>query len=145
MTETGTTFDIDVIAAGAGEARTFADGVAIFRPHEHGDCAYIVKSGKVEMREKGRAVEVVCPGEIFGELALLDDEPRTATAVACGEVEVISIDRALFEALMQDDPEFALTIVRLLARSLRATMLTLESCADDLRTGGEHGPELRAS
>ena len=139
----GTTFDIDVIAAGAAETLTFADGTAIFRPHERGDCAYIVKSGKVEMREKGRAVEVVTAGEIFGELALLDDEPRTATAVASREVELIPIDRALFEVMMRDDSDFALTIVRLLARSLRATMRTLESCVEDLKTTADHPPVRR--
>ena len=143
MTLAGTTFDIDVIAAGNAETLTFADGMAIFRPHERGDCAYIVKSGKVEMREKGRAVEVVTTGEIFGELALLDDEPRTATAVASGEVELIPIDRALFEVMMRDDSDFALTIVRLLARSLRATMRTLESCVEDLKTTADHGPVRR--
>ena len=146
MSMTGTTFDIDVIAAGAAETQSFHDGAAIFRPGERGDCAYIIKSGTVEMREKGRAVEVISPGEIFGELALLDDEPRTASAVAAGPVEAIPIDRPLFEVLMRDDPDFALTIVHLLARSLRATMRTLETCVEDLKAteGGEPGDRRRA-
>lgn len=137
MTMTGTTFDVDVIAASAAEPRTFRDGETIFRPEERGDCAFILRSGKVEMRERGRAVEILRPGEIFGELALLDDQPRTASAVAAGPVEVIPIDRALFEVLMRDDPDFALTVVRLLARSLRATMNLLETCVEDLRSAAD--------
>jgi CRP/FNR family cyclic AMP-dependent transcriptional regulator len=140
MTMTGTTFDVDVIAAGAAEPLTFADGATIFRPEERGDCAYIVKAGRVEMRERGRAVEILQPGEIFGELALLDDQPRTAIAVASGRVEVIPIDRAMFEVLIRDDPDFALTILHLLARSLRATMNLLETCVEDLRSTAEKDP-----
>lgn len=134
MDTTKTTFDIEAIAAGGGETRSFHDGAAVFRPGEPGDCAYIVKTGKVEMIERGNAVERLSQGEIFGELALLDNEPRTATAVACGPVELIPIDRALFSVLMRDDPDFALTIVHLLARSLRATMKMLESCVEDLKS-----------
>lgn len=148
MAMNGTTFDIEVIAAGAGKIQSFHDSATIFRPGERGDCAYIVTAGKVEMVEKGRAVELLSKGEIFGELALLDNEPRTATAVACGPVELIPIDRALFEVLMRDDSDFALTIVQLLARSLRATMKVLESCVEDLKTatdteGGEGAGEVR--
>jgi CRP-like cAMP-binding protein len=142
---TGTTFDVDVIAAGAAETQAFHDNATIFQPGERGDCAYIVKTGRVEMREKGRAVELLAPGEIFGELALLDHEPRTASAVACGRVEVIPIDRAMFEVLIRDDSDFALTIVHLLARSLRATMKVLETCVEDLATaGGEREDARRA-
>jgi hypothetical protein len=46
---------------------------------------------------------------------------------------------------MRDDPEFALTIVRLLARSLRATMRMLESCVEDLKTSDGGGPVRRVS
>jgi CRP-like cAMP-binding protein len=146
MTMTGTTIDVDAIEAGAGAPQTFADGATIFRPEERGDCAYIIKVGKVEMRERGRAVEVLQPGEIFGELALLDDQPRTAIAVASGRVEIIPIDRAMFEVLIRDDPDFTLTILHLLARSLRATMNLLETCVEDLRSSADEdrGPVRRA-
>jgi len=146
MAMNGTTFDIEVIAAGAGQTQSFHDSATIFRPGERGDCAYIVTAGKVEMIEKGRAVELLSKGEIFGELALLDNEPRTATAVACGPVDLIPIDRALFEVLMRDDSDFALTIVQLLARSLRATMKVLESCVEDLKaaTDAESGEVRQA-
>ena len=91
-----TTFDVEAIAAAESKVLVFGDGASIYRRHERGDCAYIIKRGQVEIREQGRAVEVMQPGEIFGEMALIDHEPRTASAVALGEVELIPIDRPLF-------------------------------------------------
>jgi CRP-like cAMP-binding protein len=121
-----TTFDVDVIAAAEMKVLVFGDGVSIYRRHERGDSAYIIRSGQVEISERGRAVEIMRPGEIFGEMALIDKEPRTASAVALGEVELIPIDRPLFQVLVRDDPDFAQTIINLLARRLRAAMNLLE-------------------
>jgi CRP-like cAMP-binding protein len=129
MTETK--FDVDVIAAGESTVLKFTGGGVIFAPGDAADCAYIVKAGKVEMREKGRSVELLESGEIFGELALIDAEPRSASAVAVGSVELIPISRNLFDALIRDDSDFALTIVRVMAKSLRATMKMLESYIED--------------
>src|SRR5579862_3943898 len=121
-----TTFDVDVIAAAESRVLVFGDGTSIYRRHERGDCAYIIRTGQVEINEGGRAVESMQPGEIFGEMALIDRESRTASAVALGEVELIPIDRPLFQILIRDDPDFALTIINLLARRLRAAMNLLE-------------------
>lgn len=128
---TGTTFDIEVIAAGEDRIHAFPPRATIFRQNEIGDRAYIVKRGQVEIRERGHALETIAPGEIFGEMALIDDEPRSASAVALSEVEVIPIDRAMFEVLLRDDEDFALTIMRLMARRLRATTKMLESYLDE--------------
>jgi CRP-like cAMP-binding protein len=123
---TDTKFDVDVIAAAGSEPLVFGDATWIFRQHERGDTAYIIQRGQVEIRRLRGAVEIIQPGEIFGEMALIDNEPRSASAVAIGEVELIPIDRAMFQVLMRDDPEFALTIINLIARRLRATMNLLE-------------------
>jgi CRP/FNR family cyclic AMP-dependent transcriptional regulator len=121
----GTTFDIEVIAAG-GAVLSYSDGRIIFHSGDPGDCAYIVKAGRIEIREKGRAVETIQTGEIFGEMALIDEEPRTASAIAAGDVELIPIDRPMFDVLIRDDSDFALTIMRLVVRRLRAAMNMLE-------------------
>jgi CRP/FNR family cyclic AMP-dependent transcriptional regulator len=125
-----TTFDVDVIAAGEKKVLRFANGQVVFGPGDPVDCAYIVKSGRVQMREKDRALEAIGQGEIFGELALIDRKPRTSSAVAAGPVELIPIDRAMFDVLIRDDPDFAMTIIRLLARSLRTTMDLLRAEAE---------------
>jgi CRP-like cAMP-binding protein len=133
----GTKFDVDVIAAGEGEVLAYADGAVIFRRGEDGECAYIIKSGNVEIREKSRAVEVMEFGEIFGEMALIDDEPRTATAVAVGTVELIPIDRRMFGFLIRDDTDFARIVMLLMARRLRAAMNMLERCVEALPAAAE--------
>jgi CRP/FNR family transcriptional regulator, cyclic AMP receptor protein len=132
----GTTYDIDVITAGRGEVLSFADGATIYFCGDPGDCAYIITRGRVRL---GNAVmiEMLRTGEIFGELALIDHGPRDISAQAMGPTEVVAIDRALFDALVRDDPEFADTILHLLARRLRAAARALD------RTSGRPRPELR--
>jgi CRP-like cAMP-binding protein len=127
----GTTFDVDVIASSGSRSVGFADGAVIHRRGDPGDEAYIVRNGRVEIRQKGRAVETIGPGEVFGEAGLLDGSRRLTTAVAIGAVDLIPLDRHMFDVLVRDDEEFAMTIMRLLARRLRATTEMFERCVDD--------------
>ena len=131
-----TTYDIDVITAGRGEVLAFGSGATIYSCGDPGDCAYIVTRGRVRL---GNAVmiEVLRPGEIFGEMALIDSGPREMSAQAMGPTELVAIDRALFEALVRDDPDFVDTILQLLARRLRAASRALD------RTSGRPRPDLR--
>jgi CRP/FNR family transcriptional regulator, cyclic AMP receptor protein len=128
---TGTTFDVEVIAAGEDRVLAFPARAVIFRQNDMADSAYIIKRGQVEIRDRGNAVETIAPGEIFGEMALIDDEPRSASAVATSDVELIPIDRSMFEVLLRDDEDFALTVMRLMARRLRATTKMLEGYMDE--------------
>lgn len=127
-----TIFDVDVIASSGNAVLTFVDGVTIHRRGEAGRCAYIVKCGGVELRQKGRPVETVGPGEIFGEASLITDTPYLDTAVASGDVELLPIERSLFDVLVRDDEDFARVLVQLLARRLNATAEMFERCVDDL-------------
>jgi len=127
-----TAFDIDAIVAGEPRVLRLADGAVVHRRGDAGDCAYIVKRGRVEIRQKGRQVETLSAGEIFGEMGMIDGRPRHSTAVAVGDVELVPITRSLFTSLVRDDEDFVLTILRLLARRHRATMALFESCVDDL-------------
>jgi len=139
-----TTFDIEVIAAAGSEVLVFDDGTSIFRQHERGDSAYIVQCGQVEISRRGGTVEIMQPGEIFGEMALIGNKPRSASAVAMGQVELIPIDRAMFQVLIRDDPDFALTIINLLARRLRAAMNLLER-QDGIRTARQRQTDSHSS
>jgi CRP-like cAMP-binding protein len=127
-----TSFDVDAIAAGESRVLVFPGGASVHRRGDVGDCAYIIKHGLVEIRQKGRPVETLGAGEIFGELGMIDGEPRVGTAIAVGEVELVPIDRSLFTSLVRDDEDFALTILRLMARRHRATMEMFERCVADL-------------
>ena len=99
---------------------------------EIGECAYIVHSGRVLLRQKGRAVEIISPGEMFGLAALVDPSPRLTTAVSVGRVQLLPIDRELFQVMIRDDEDFALAVMRLLARRLRATAEMFEDCVAEL-------------
>ena len=133
---TDTTYDIDVIAAGRGRMLPLGDGAVIYARGEPGDCAYIVTRGRVRIGN-GIPIEVLRAGEIFGETSLLDDGPRCSAAVAVGPTEVMAIERPLFEVLIRDDPDFAVALLRLTARRLRAAMAELD------RATGRSRPELR--
>jgi CRP/FNR family transcriptional regulator, cyclic AMP receptor protein len=120
-----TSFDVEVIEASGVKPIPYADGAILFNRGDEGDCAFIVKRGKVRIYN-GVPIEVMQAGEIFGEMALIDDEPRSASAVAVGITEIIPIDKSLFEVLVRDDSDFSMTVMRLMTRRLRATLAMLE-------------------
>src|SRR5262245_25439191 len=80
------------------ELRKVPAGTAIFREGEIGDGVYVVHSGLVEIsagldQETGRALAKVSPGDFFGEMAVLDKEPRSATATSKLDTEVYFVPR----------------------------------------------------
>jgi CRP/FNR family cyclic AMP-dependent transcriptional regulator len=96
----------------------------IVREGEPGGDAFVIESGTVEVRrglDPGREVALATlgPGEWFGEMGLLLEEPRTATVVAAGDVRARRISRETFEAAMASDPARALQLMRQLAARLR--------------------------
>lgn len=86
--------------------RRFADGEIVFRQGARGDCMYIIRYGKIRIFTDQDGVETTLgtlkPGDSFGEMALFDDKPRSASAQAIGETEVDVVPRAAFEALQCD-------------------------------------------
>lgn len=117
---TKTSFDIALISREGTPIVEFPNGGVIFIKGDRGACAYVVKEGRVEIRDSGRVVETMDTGEMFGEMALVDAEPRSASAVAVSPVELVAIDRPTFDDLVREVPDFALTVMRLMARRLRA-------------------------
>ena len=101
------------------EARKYHPGEVIFYQGEMGEEMYALKKGTVELRIDGKLLDVMEENEIFGEMALVDHMPRSATAVAVNEVEVIPIDSHRFLFMVQQTPNFALTMLRLVTSRLR--------------------------
>jgi CRP-like cAMP-binding protein len=99
--------------------RNFATGDTIFSEGEKGDEFFVVVRGKVEIRSGDRSLETLGPTGIFGEMALIDDSPRSATVVALTDVTVAPIKERQFLFLVKHMPMFALKVMRVLAKRLR--------------------------
>ncbi len=112
-------FDVDLIVGPNPPTVNFEDGGVVFVKGDHGGVAYLVRSGQVEIRGAGHAMEVVGPGGLFGEMALIDEGPRSASAVALKATELVVIDEPTFDRLLREVPDFAVAVMRLLARRLR--------------------------
>ncbi len=99
--------------------RHFESGEKVFLEDETGKEMYLVRSGRVDVITYGTVLENVRAGGLFGEMALVDDGPRSAAAIAAEPTEVVAIDKPTFLALIREDPEFALRVMRLFAIRLR--------------------------
>ncbi|HEY8602002.1 MAG TPA: cyclic nucleotide-binding domain-containing protein [Thermomicrobiales bacterium] len=102
-----------------GEGQTFAAGQTIFSAGDPGDVMYVVSTGEAEVVIDGRAVETVGTGGIFGEMALIDAQPRSATVVAKTDCLLMSVDGQRFERLVSHHPRFALQMMRILTQRIR--------------------------
>jgi CRP-like cAMP-binding protein len=101
------------------EPREYSDGEIIFRAWDMGAEMYVVLEGKVELTFDEKVLETLGPGEPFGEMALIDQAPRTATATAKGPCKLAVIPEKRFLFLVQQRPEFALYMMKIMADRLR--------------------------
>jgi len=106
----------------------------IFHKDQAGDALYIVDSGRIRIflpKETGEelTMEVAGPGDVFGELALLDGGPRSASAETLEETSVFTINREEFMQYAQATPQFAVALIELLSHRLRHATEYAESLA----------------
>ena len=114
------------LLAGAGvPARDFKAGDVIFRQGDPAQELFIVQSGEVEIRLGNRVLETLPQYSIFGEMALIDNAPRSATAVAASDAKLVPIGEKQFLFLISNTPHFALNVMRVMARRLRAANTAL--------------------
>jgi CRP/FNR family cyclic AMP-dependent transcriptional regulator len=102
-----------------------AKDTVIFREGDPGDVLCMVVSGLVAIRTGQTVIATQKPNDFFGELALFDQEPRSADAVALQETVLLEIGGADLDAVMERRPEIAREIIRVLARRLRSTTKTM--------------------
>ena len=98
---------------------TFGEGQEIFAKGDLGNSLFIVHDGQVGVFNGGQALATFGPGDFFGELALLDAEPRSATAAALSEVLVFRLDQEDFYDVMEERGEVLRNILRLLCQRIR--------------------------
>ena len=91
----------------------------IFHKGDPGDAMFLVVSGRVAVRDGDEDINSIGPREFFGELAVLDDEPRSADVVCVGDTELLRIAGPDLEELMERRPEIAREVIRVITRRLR--------------------------
>lgn len=102
--------------------RSYAPGERIFAAGDDADVMYVVLDGTVRIGRDDAIVDRVEAGGMFGEMALIDDSPRSADAWAEGDVKLVPVDRERFHALVRETPNFALQVMSIMAERLRRLM-----------------------
>ena len=111
--------------------KRFSTGTVLFREGDRGEEMFILQSGKVKISKKIRGVEKTLAtlekGEFFGEMAILNDKPRSASAETIEDSDMLVIDRKTFETLLRSNVEIAIRFIKRLADRLRETNDQMEA------------------
>ena len=106
------------------ETKFIKAGSVIFREGEEAHELFVIKSGQVRIQLGNRTLAELSANDVFGEMALIDNEPRSATALAVTDVELVALSEKQFLFLVGQTPYFALKVMRVLAQRLRVTNKT---------------------
>ena len=114
-----------------GQVRTVSQGETVFSEGGKGDLMYILLEGAIELRKKVVGGETVLktvssPNDMFGEMALIDGRPRSATAVAAKQSKLLVVDGPSFENMILSNGKFALKIIKVLSDRIRHSNATIE-------------------
>ncbi|HLY50749.1 MAG TPA: cyclic nucleotide-binding domain-containing protein [Solirubrobacteraceae bacterium] len=119
MSTSGATDEYYELLVHGRAARNFSAGEVIFDQGEPGDSMYIVRGGTVALKDGDRMVEHVSAPGLFGEMALIENEPRSLTAAAETDAELVEIPARHFWVLVHETPHFAQLVMGVMARRLR--------------------------
>jgi len=125
-----TNIDFDLLMRAGGPVRNFKAGDVIFSEGDAAEELLVVKSGTVEIRLGNRLLDTLNERSIFGEMALIDHGPRSATAVALTDATLVPLGDKGFSLLVAYAPSFALSVLRALTKHLRTT----NAMIDDARS-----------
>lgn len=105
-----------------GFNRSYKDNEIIFCEHEPGNELYIIQKGKIKITKIVDNNEVLLavlkPGDIFGEMAILENKPRSATAISFGESELLAVSKNNFEAMVKNNPMLGTKLITLLSERI---------------------------
>jgi CRP-like cAMP-binding protein len=123
--------------------RVYRDGEDIIKEGEVGDCMYIIQQGTADVirTEDGEAtvVDTMQTGELFGEMAIVENTVRSSTVRARGEVRAITIDRKTFMRRIQEDPSLAISVLEVLCHRVRNLDKTIAQLKHQLESpSGDH-------
>jgi len=120
-----TNVDFGILAGAGAPVRSYKAGEVIFREGDPAKELFIVKSGKVDIQLGNRLLDTLPELSIFGEMALIDPAPRSATAVAATDATIVPVDEKQFLFLVSRTPHFALNVMRVLTQRLRTSNTVL--------------------
>lgn len=121
-----------------GEACSVAEGAAFFAENEKSDCMYLLLDGEVRLFRGVRVLDIVRSGEIFGEMAVITGQPRSAWAVAREPCKALTLDPLQFLEAICTTPEFALMLMRIMFNRLRLTSEFLKKTGRLRNAGKTH-------
>ena len=105
-----------------GFNRQYEDNEIVFLEHEPGDELYIIQKGKIKITKIVDNNEVMLamlkPGDIFGEMAILENKPRSATVLSSGDSVMLAVNKANFEAMVQQNPQLGTRLITLLSERI---------------------------
>jgi CRP-like cAMP-binding protein len=110
--------------------QTYNPGDIIFCEYEKGDEFYIIKEGKVRITKiqdnKEKTLDMMEPPALFGEMAIIEDAPRSATAIAETQVKLVVLKKQNFNELLASNPIWALSLIKILSRRIFDSQRRLE-------------------
>jgi CRP-like cAMP-binding protein len=110
------------LAAFSRFTQKYQPGEIIFCEYEPGSTFYLIQKGRVKLIKNSgefeRTLDILQPSEMFGEMAILEDSPRSATAIAMDEVTVLELNAQNFEILMLGNPQIALKLLRIFSKRI---------------------------
>lgn len=111
--------------------KAFTGGTVLFKEGDGGKEMYVIQSGKVRISVTVRGVEKVLAelgaGEFFGEMSILNDKPRSASATVAEDSKLLVIDPKTFEAMVRGNPEIAIRIIKMLSKRLEEANRQIEN------------------
>lgn len=116
-------------------AVVYQKGDILFAEYEPGDAFYLIQEGRVRISKImggiEKTIDILQPGEVFGEMAILEEAPRSASATAVDRVKVLQFNRANFEILLSGNPQIAMKLLKLFTKRIydqrrRFQILTLD-------------------
>ena len=103
-------------------AKEYEPGQVIIAEYEPGDSFYLIQSGRVQLVKcvngTSKNLDILKPGEFFGEMAILDKSPRSATCMAAGHVKCLEFNKENFELLITGNPQTALVLLKLFCKRI---------------------------
>jgi CRP-like cAMP-binding protein len=101
------------------DTKNFSAGTTIFNEGDPGDLMYVVQEGELEVLYRGKVIETIGPGGIVGEMALVDQSPRSASVIAKTDCALVCLDETGFKVHVSHTPFFAVQVMRVMVERLR--------------------------